>query len=1773
MKQKITPYKLDTTSDLKAIKPDSFVDAVNIRVTDSVSSSGSDYTGDAGVIKNVLGNIASDIVNDFDSLTTSDGVKYRVLGSTTDSKAKIIYFFVWSSQSTKCGVYAYDHFGRLPKNSEDGSVQPKTVRLIIESKFLKFPQSGFVKGDIVHINRSEFEKYENIKSKMEALNIWSDMNSDAILYFTDNVNEPKKINVYRALLDNSYQDAETNTTDSISGYLDQDNRDFLMACPRTPLKQITAEFDQDNNFNGSNFKDINGLQFAYQWVYKDGIESSVSVYSKVYVPPVRISQGSQPYVNYTYNNRCKLRIPSGSREVEKIRILVRESEESSFLFIDEINKGDGLTTSYDFYNNKTLIGVSEELVSKQFDNVPQSAESQVTSNNRLFYGNYTSGFDSVDVKAIIKPVAGETVESPEIDIKVVPRTRVTAYDSDGDDYKYPGGASFIIDASGVNYLSQGQTISFSMTVSPDKNFHVYSKYGYLPFKSNADSLLYSQNPEKLSYPLDGDPEQLYITNPSEYQDLGITECDYYYKDEDSTSTSIANVKIGSYFASPLILKGGSLSFSCSFEYQGQDLSGEEASDAVAVIVREIITGQENYTYPINVLSGNHEFVHSIDLGLSNFDSISASVPDFQSENSLEPSDYSFLICNVPANNNPFQAGRIAYYIVNQAKVKFSLVHAKNKPSVPDSIQEVVLALNSIDEIQVHNCIARPSASKWTVITRDYFENSNSNNEAIEGFISAYGQESLNNLIDFYDIPQTADANISFSFPGLENYKKQFGYLDFPTSLTFSNNPIDDDYDNHINQTGLLVVDGESGLGTETNKNMYKCGTVPKFFISLNPQNGLIGNIDIPSNAVNQAEDILDSILELSETNQVNIPCGMYFGGGSQMLAFIPSGVSDNIDTAVFLHQKVNSFDLVLGGHTESSGSYVAGFSNEEEKMHSQIEVISNPTYSYNVDLSDSFKSFKSSAYHDFGVVYYDERGRHGFVNEIGSVYAPGYSNVERSSSLKGPIYMNVLVTSTPPSWARYWKLVHSRSSIDSFIQYSAGGAFTALENSDSTIADEQNIYVSLNYLQGSKVSYVNSFGARNPEGSVLMYSFSPGDRVRVISYETSDGVIVYPYKFEFDVIDMRILGEDNNPLHSSNSIPPNNKTGHFLVLKDNITANGFDYGSVFSENHFWGNNCVIEIFSPKKSEDRKFYYEIGETQEIENESHGGYVLVKDGDVWWRQVAVNVREDVNEDIILDIVDDSGTDESKSNFKTKYLESSTSSDLTRANAIGRGRPNTVLKEEKRIRHESSIIYSDPTGETNIRFKYSSFNPSLLNFKDLDSSFGNINYLVNKDSGILAMQEDKISFIPISRNILSTSSGQNMVVSSRDVLGDTQSFPQSVGAASHPESVVDTGARVYFVHAPTSSINYFDGSKIKSISNKGMAGYFRDLITEQTAEGSYKKFIGGYDPINEEYLLTPVEYVYSSESDSYEEFPFDAQRRGCMDPSACNYDEFAIVPGPCEYPSACYDCDGNQIQDPCLTEPIYGCMDPEASNYSPVANTPDGSCQYLGCTDPEAYNYDPQATNDDGSCVYCGCTDSTAINYDESTLCDNNDLCLYKDFDSYVKINGITIGNLLAIKIYGVDLTKFYSNDSDLDGQIGTSDLLSFLSTFNVEYSQESYVVNPLLNEYSFDFEIDYNSNLTDLNGNVVPYDLNTSILFALRHFEVTYSELKTTIESSYIVFPYFNLSTELSSTDDPLTYENINFVYKTTSADLLNFLSNYQTYAEFTDIQNPNEIVVQ
>lgn len=207
------------------------------------------------------------------------------------------------------------------------------------------------------------------------------------------------------------------------------------------------------------------------------------------------------------------------------------------------------------------------------------------------------------------------------------------------------------------------------------------------------------------------------------------------------------------------------------------------------------------------------------------------------------------------------------------------------------------------------------------------------------------------------------------------------------------------------------------------------------------------------------------------------------------------------------------------------------------------------------------------------------------------------------------------------------------------------------------------------------------------------------------------------------------------------------------------------------------------------------------------------------------------------------------------------------------------------------------------------------------------------------------------------------------------------------------------------------------------------------------------------------------YPSATNYQEENTVDdgsCQFEGCMNPLYMEYDGTANVDnGTCVtlIEEGCTDAgflefseSANVLNlDFCLTPVVLGCTYADAFNFDGDANKEDGSCQYGGCMDAGYLEFDANADVDNGDCVTLileGCTDVGYLEFDASynTFADGTCLtaviegCTYIQADNYEPISNRDNG--ACTFTIATDCVA----DFDASGEVGTSDLLVFLTFFN-------------------------------------------------------------------------------------------------------------------------------
>jgi hypothetical protein len=602
---------------------------------------------------------------------------------------------------------------------------------------------------------------------------------------------------------------------------------------------------------------------------------------------------------------------------------------------------------------------------------------------------------------------------------------------------------------------------------------------------------------------------------------------------------------------------------------------------------------------------------------------------------------------------------------------------------------------------------------------------------------------------------------------------------------------------------------------------------------------------------------------------------------------------------------------------------------------SEIEFTSIPTFEIDFgggegQFNPYRRSFKSSCDHEFGIQFYDKLGRRSFVSPLGSVHVNGFSDEERENK-KGLASVKIEMFDDPPQWADKYQIVYGgNKSIVDFIQYSTNNAFLnaksfeenpalAAEGIATTIGETGAIYVSLNLLQQSEISYSKEFGAVGEDNSFNIYKFQKGDKIRILSYGP-DGERIYPQNAIFNIINIITLDPNSallNPLISLLDEEEQNNSkyyGDFLIIQDNEDVEGFAFSEFVNGNQKWDQNVVFEAYSPLRTTgiEVQTYHEIGDVYPLAEDNLGNKaysvnpVEVYEGDVFMRPIALNVNPtNISGDFVdLMSVDSNATDlvnDLSSNFVNNILESSRPTDLFPSKMKLIGRPNIENSEAKTVRRESGITYSEKSSPDSTKLNYSSFNAFVFPYKDLEERFGNINFMDEIGGNLFVIQQDRCTLVPVSATILTNATGQEQLIASNDILGKENVYSVTAGCDNNPESVVRVDTVYYFAHKSLGKVFRFtQGQGIEEISDVNMGAYLRAKFKEAieaSEDINYRdiRVPGGFDPVKQEYLMTilPPKVLPISNTGTEVSIP------GCTDPESINYNPNATVnDGSCQY-----------------------------------------------------------------------------------------------------------------------------------------------------------------------------------------------------------------------------------------------------------------------------------
>ena len=168
-------------------------------------------------------------------------------------------------------------------------------------------------------------------------------------------------------------------------------------------------------------------------------------------------------------------------------------------------------------------------------------------------------------------------------------------------------------------------------------------------------------------------------------------------------------------------------------------------------------------------------------------------------------------------------------------------------------------------------------------------------------------------------------------------------------------------------------------------------------------------------------------------------------------------------------------------------------------------------------------------------------------------------------------------------------------------------------------------------------------------------------------------------------------------------------------------------------------------------------------------------------------------------------------------------------------------------------ADITYSGVyNAESNLN-KLNEFNLGLLDYKTLETSFGPIYIMDGRETDVLVLQEDKISYVLAGKNLLSDSAAGGAITSVPEVLGTQIARTEKYGISFNPESYVHWGFNRFFTDVKRGAVlqmvgDSYSNDQLKIISESNMRTWFRD---EFNISFNTQK-LGGFDPYMNEYVL---------------------------------------------------------------------------------------------------------------------------------------------------------------------------------------------------------------------------------------------------------------------------------------------------------------------------------
>ena len=345
--------RMNKSIDERLLPPGEYIDAMNVRV-------GATETTEIGAVENSRGNEQMTTIT-WNGKTFSSAA--TTIGSFDDGINETLYWFVHDPKNDAVGGNKLDAI--ISYNTQTTGV---TLH-VVSSSVLNFNPTYLITG----------------------VNLIDDM-----LFFTDDLNPPRKINVNR-----NYPDPLTSAP--YADVITEDDISVILKPPGfNPLDTLTAPLVKLINVPGEeNYLENRFISFAYRYRYLDNEYSATSLFTNPAFQPAAFQFDTNNYNNVgmqNFYNSSQVSFNTGPKQVKEVDVLFKDSNTNNIFIVEKFNKkdygwADNSTQVFTFTNSKVYSVIGQDELLRLYDNVPRTAKAQTIQGNRLMYGNYVDQYN------------------------------------------------------------------------------------------------------------------------------------------------------------------------------------------------------------------------------------------------------------------------------------------------------------------------------------------------------------------------------------------------------------------------------------------------------------------------------------------------------------------------------------------------------------------------------------------------------------------------------------------------------------------------------------------------------------------------------------------------------------------------------------------------------------------------------------------------------------------------------------------------------------------------------------------------------------------------------------------------------------------------------------------------------------------------------------------------------------------------------------------------------------------------------------------------------------------------------------------------------------------------------------------------------------------------------------------------------------------------------------------------------------------------------------